>query len=173
MMKMVIMALSTVMNINFIKLNHPMSMMIFIILQTFLIGLMSGTIMESFWLSYILFLTFLGGMLVLFIYISSIASNEMFQPKSMTMMLSFILWTIIIFMMIIMDMMMFMDFFKNTETMNINNLINYQEMTFSLQKLYNNPTFIITMTMMIYLFLVLLAVVKITNINQGPIRKMK
>nr|YP_009740963.1 NADH dehydrogenase subunit 6 [Pedopodisma emeiensis]QID03990.1 NADH dehydrogenase subunit 6 [Pedopodisma emeiensis] len=173
MMKMMIMALSNMMNINFIKLNHPMSMMLFIILQTFLIGLMSGTMMESFWLSYILFLTFLGGMLVLFIYITSIASNEMFQPKSIIMIFSFILWIIIMIIFIISDKMMFMDFFKNTETMNINNLINYQEMTFSLEKLYNSPTFIITMMMMIYLFLALLAVVKITNINQGPIRKMK
>nr|UEC45806.1 NADH dehydrogenase subunit 6 [Sinopodisma hengshanica] len=172
MIKMMIMALSNVMNINFIKLNHPMSMMLFIILQTFLIGLMSGTMMESFWLSYILFLTFLGGMLVLFIYITSIASNEMFQPKLIIMIFSVILWIIIMIILIISDKMMFMDFFMNTETMNINNLINYQEMTFSLEKLYNNPTFIITMMMMIYLFLALLAVVKITNINQGPIRKM-
>nr|QID03821.1 NADH dehydrogenase subunit 6 [Stenocatantops splendens] len=172
MIKMMIMTLSNVMNINFIKLNHPMSMMLFIILQTFLIGLMTGTMMESFWLSYILFLTFLGGMLVLFIYITSIASNEMFQPKSTTMIFTLTSWISIMFTLIILDKIMIMDFFKNTETMNINNSINFQEMTMSLEKLYNNPTFIITIMMMIYLFLALLAVVKITNINQGPIRKM-
>nr|ASU45990.1 NADH dehydrogenase subunit 6 [Nomadacris septemfasciata] len=172
MIKMMIMSLSNVMNINFIKLSHPMSMMLFIILQTFLVGLMTGTMMESYWLSYILFLTFLGGMLVLFIYITSIASNEMFQPKSITMIITLTMWVVIMLMLIILDMMMFMDFFKNTETMNISNSINYQEMTMSLEKLYNSPTFIITMMMMIYLFLALLAVVKITNINQGPIRKM-
>nr|QOL00527.1 NADH dehydrogenase subunit 6 [Rhinopodisma eminifrontus] len=171
MIKMMIMALLNMMYINFIMLNHPMSMMLFIILQTLLISLMTGPITESFWLSYILFLTFLGGM-VLFIYITSIASNEMFQPKSIIMLFSFILWIIIMMMFIITDKTMFMDFFKNKETMNINNMINYQEMTFSLEMLYNNPTFIITMMMMIYLFLALLAVVKITNINQGPIRKM-
>nr|AKF02248.1 NADH dehydrogenase subunit 6 [Oxya hyla intricata] len=172
MLKMVIMALSNVMNINFIKLSHPMSMMLFIIFQTLLIGLMTGTIMESFWLSYILFLTFLGGMLVLFIYITSIASNEMFQLKSITIMSTVILWTITMFMFIIFDKMMFLDWLKNSETMNMSLSINYQEMTMSLLKLYNNPTFIITMMMMIYLFLALIAVVKITNINQGPIRKM-
>nr|YP_003434192.1 NADH dehydrogenase subunit 6 [Prumna arctica]ADB03068.1 NADH dehydrogenase subunit 6 [Prumna arctica] len=172
MMKMMIMALSNVMNINFMKLNHPMSMMMFIIFQTLFVGLMSGTIMESFWLSYILFLTFLGGMLVLFIYITSIASNEMFQPKSIIIIYSLIFWIIIMMMFMVLDKMMFMDFLKNKETMNIDNSINYQEMTLSLNKLYNNPTFIITMMMMIYLLLALLAVVKITNINQGPIRKM-
>nr|WFS86418.1 NADH dehydrogenase subunit 6 [Arcyptera microptera microptera] len=172
MMKMTIMMLSNMININLIKLNHPMSMMMFIIMQTFLVGLMTGTMMESFWLSYILFLTFLGGMLVLFIYITSIASNELFKPKLMTMILTLLMLIIFVMILIIMDKTMFMDMIKNTETMNINNSINYQEMTTSLEKLYNKPTFIITMMMMIYLFLALLVVVKITNINQGPIRKM-
>uniref|UniRef100_UPI0031F3730D NADH dehydrogenase subunit 6 n=1 Tax=Dericorys tibialis TaxID=3139890 RepID=UPI0031F3730D len=171
MIKMMIMSLSNVLNINFIKLSHPMSLMLFIIIQTFLVGLMTGTMMESFWLSYILFLTFLGGMLVLFIYITSIASNELFQPKSITMMLTLFLWSMITILLIITDKTMFMDFFKNTETNNMNPLINFQEMTTSLEKLYNHPTFIVTMMMMIYLFFALLAVVKITNINQGPIRK--
>nr|YP_009434590.1 NADH dehydrogenase subunit 6 [Traulia minuta]ATE90483.1 NADH dehydrogenase subunit 6 [Traulia minuta] len=172
MIKMMIMTMSNLMNINFIKLNHPMSMTILIILQTLLVGFMMGTMMESFWLSYILFLTFLGGMLVLFIYITSIASNEMFQIKSMMMIFTLMMWVIITLMLIYMNKMMFIDLIKSTETMNINNSINYQEMTMSLEKLYNKPTFIITMMMMIYLFLALLAVVKITNINQGSIRKM-
>nr|AYN73205.1 NADH dehydrogenase subunit 6 [Pollostacris sp. OR322] len=172
MIKMMIMTLSNVMNINFMSLNHPMSMVLFIIIQTLLTGLMTGTIMESFWLSYILFLTFLGGMLVLFIYIASIASNELFQPKSMIMMIALITWTTFMIIFVFLDKMMFIDFFKNSETLNLNKLTSLQEMSISLNKLYNNPSFIITMMMMIYLFLTLLAVVKITNINQGPIRKM-
>nr|YP_010133586.1 NADH dehydrogenase subunit 6 [Chorthippus parallelus parallelus]YP_010133599.1 NADH dehydrogenase subunit 6 [Chorthippus parallelus erythropus]QWM92862.1 NADH dehydrogenase subunit 6 [Chorthippus parallelus parallelus]QWM92889.1 NADH dehydrogenase subunit 6 [Chorthippus parallelus erythropus]QWM92902.1 NADH dehydrogenase subunit 6 [Chorthippus parallelus erythropus]QWM92915.1 NADH dehydrogenase subunit 6 [Chorthippus parallelus erythropus] len=172
MVKMIIMALSNMMNINFIKLNHPMSMMMFVIIQTFFVGLITGTMMESFWLSYILFLTFLGGMLVLFIYISSIASNELFKTKYIIMITLMIIMMITTMILIIVDKMMFLDLIKNTETMNINNSINFQEMTMSLEKLYNKPTFIITMMMMIYLFLTLVAVVKITNINQGPIRKM-
>nr|YP_010291954.1 NADH dehydrogenase subunit 6 [Phlaeoba antennata]ATO88586.1 NADH dehydrogenase subunit 6 [Phlaeoba antennata] len=172
MMKIMIMAMSNMMNINFIKLNHPMSMMMFIITQTFLIGLMTGMLMESFWLSYILFLTFLGGMLVLFIYITSIASNEMFKPKIIIMILTFIIFTLIFNILIINEKMVFMDLIENTESININNSINYQEMSLSLEKLYNKPTNIITMMMMIYLFITLVVVVKITNINQGPIRKM-
>nr|QOL00709.1 NADH dehydrogenase subunit 6 [Omocestus haemorrhoidalis] len=172
MIKMIIMAMSNMMNINFIKLNHPMSMMMFIIIQTFFVGLITGTTMESFWLTYILFLMFLGGMLVLFIYITSIASNELFKNKSIVLIISMIMTIITMMILIITDKMMFLDVIKDTETMNINNSINFQEMTMSLGKLYNKPTFIITMMMMIYLFLALVAVVKITNINQGPIRKM-
>nr|QNJ60039.1 NADH dehydrogenase subunit 6 [Chortophaga viridifasciata] len=173
MMKMMIMTLSNMMNINFIKLNHPMSMMMMIIIQTILIGMLTGNMMESFWLSYILFLTFLGGMLVLFIYITSIASNEMFTIKSISMIIMLVLTTITMLILNMLEKTTFIDMMKNTETMNINQSINYQEMTMSLMKLYNNPTIVITMMMMIYLFIALLAVVKITNINQGPIRKMK
>nr|QZR91940.1 NADH dehydrogenase subunit 6 [Filchnerella pamphagoides] len=172
MMKMTIMSLSNALNINFIKLNHPMSMMMFIIIQTLLIGLTAGTLMESFWLAYILFLTFLGGMLVLFIYITSIASNEMFQLKSISVILTGITWLILTISLILIDKSLYIDLSKNSDTSLTNNIMNFQEMTISLNKIYNNPTFMITMMMMIYLFLALLAVVKITNINQGPIRKM-
>nr|YP_007474970.1 NADH dehydrogenase subunit 6 [Filchnerella helanshanensis]YP_007474983.1 NADH dehydrogenase subunit 6 [Pseudotmethis rubimarginis]AFR34281.1 NADH dehydrogenase subunit 6 [Filchnerella helanshanensis]AFR34294.1 NADH dehydrogenase subunit 6 [Pseudotmethis rubimarginis] len=172
MMKMTIMSLSNALNINFIKLNHPMSMMMFIIIQTLLIGLTAGTLMESFWLAYILFLTFLGGMLVLFIYITSIASNEMFQLKSISVILTGIMWLILTISLILLDKSLYIDLLKNSDTYLTTNNMNFQEMTMSLNKIYNNPTFMITMMMMIYLFLALLAVVKITNINQGPIRKM-
>nr|YP_009989178.1 NADH dehydrogenase subunit 6 [Filchnerella rubrimargina]QNM40755.1 NADH dehydrogenase subunit 6 [Filchnerella rubrimargina]QZR91979.1 NADH dehydrogenase subunit 6 [Filchnerella nigritibia] len=172
MMKMTIMSLSNALNINFIKLNHPMSMMMFIIIQTLLIGLTAGTLMESFWLAYILFLTFLGGMLVLFIYITSIASNEMFQLKSISAILTGIMWLILTISLILLDKSLYIDLLKNSDTYLTTNNMNFQEMTMSLNKIYNNPTFMITMMMMIYLFLALLAVVKITNINQGPIRKM-
>nr|YP_009711646.1 NADH dehydrogenase subunit 6 [Euchorthippus unicolor]QGA47487.1 NADH dehydrogenase subunit 6 [Euchorthippus unicolor] len=172
MIKMLMMTLSNMININFTKLNHPMSMMMFIIIQTIITGLITGTMMESFWLSYILFLTFLGGMLVLFIYITSISSNELFKMKSMNSMILIIFMIITSIILMIMDKMLFMDLVKNTETMNINNSINFQEVTLSLEKLYNKPMFSITMMMMVYLFLTLVVVVKIININQGPIRKM-
>nr|YP_010759070.1 NADH dehydrogenase subunit 6 [Oedipoda miniata]WEX31980.1 NADH dehydrogenase subunit 6 [Oedipoda miniata] len=172
MIKMMIMSLMNMININFTKLNHPMSMMMIIIVQTMMIGMMMGSMMESFWLSYILFLTFLGGMMVLFIYITSIASNEMFKIKLINVNLLIIMTMITMIILYNTNKMMFTEMIKNSETMIMKYSINFQEMTMSMMKLYNNPTIIITMMMMIYLFIALMAVVKITNINQGPIRKM-
>nr|QOL00514.1 NADH dehydrogenase subunit 6 [Aiolopus thalassinus tamulus] len=172
MIKTLIMMTLNMMNIGFIQMNHPMSTMMIIIFQTIMIGMMAGMMMESFWLSYILFLTFLGGMLVLFIYITSIASNEMFKIKWMNMIIMLIMLMIMTMMLNNINKLLFLDMTKNTETMNTNYMMNFQEMTNSLMKLYNKPTIIITMMMMIYLFIALMAVVKINNINQGPIRKM-
>nr|YP_002117916.1 NADH dehydrogenase subunit 6 [Oedaleus asiaticus]ACA28990.1 NADH dehydrogenase subunit 6 [Oedaleus asiaticus] len=172
MMKMMIMSSSNLMNINFMKMNHPMLIMMMIIIQTLFISMMTGMMMESFWLSYILLLTFLGGMMVLFIYITSIASNEMFKIKFNSINIILTMVIILSIMIYNIDKMTFMEMIKNSETMNLNYSINFKEMSISLTKLYNNPTLIITITMMIYLFMALLAVVKITNINQGPMRKM-
>nr|YP_003875561.1 NADH dehydrogenase subunit 6 [Xyleus modestus]ADD97019.1 NADH dehydrogenase subunit 6 [Xyleus modestus] len=170
-MKSLLLALSNILNIGFIKTNHPMSLLIFIILQTFLVGLTVGAVMESFWLAYILFLIFLGGMLVLFIYITSIASNENFFLKFNVLIIAFVSLTLMLIVLIITNALI-MDSYCSSETVTITYKINYQEMTMSISKLYNKPTFPITLMVMIYLFLALLVVVKITNINQGPIRKI-
>nr|QDP18121.1 NADH dehydrogenase subunit 6 [Chrotogonus sp. TAMUIC IGC OR284] len=166
------MTTSNILNLNFTKLNHPMSMMFMIIIQTLLIGMMIGTLMESFWLSYILFLTFLGGMLVLFIYITSIASNEMFNLNIKLLMISFLLLTSMFFMLSMTEFIFMNDFIKNSDSSETNLHFDITEMSMSLLKLYNYPNFLVTIMMMIYLFLALLAVVKITNIHKGPIRKM-
>nr|YP_009230509.1 NADH dehydrogenase subunit 6 [Oedaleus infernalis]YP_009989191.1 NADH dehydrogenase subunit 6 [Oedaleus manjius]ALK03239.1 NADH dehydrogenase subunit 6 [Oedaleus infernalis]QNM40768.1 NADH dehydrogenase subunit 6 [Oedaleus manjius] len=172
MMKMMIMSSSNLMNINLMKTNHPMLIMMIIIIQTMFISVMTGMLMESFWLSYILMLMFMGGMMVLFIYITSIASNEMFKIKFNKIIFIMCMMIILSITIYNIDKMMFSDMIKNTEMMNLNYSINFKEMSTSMMKLYNNPTMMITITMMIYLFITLLAVVKITNINQGPMRKM-
>nr|YP_010939916.1 NADH dehydrogenase subunit 6 [Aularches miliaris]WLG65253.1 NADH dehydrogenase subunit 6 [Aularches miliaris] len=172
MTKIIVLTLSSTMNMNFIKMNHPMSMMFIIIIQTLFIGMIIGNLMESFWLSYILFLTFIGGMLVLFIYITSIASNELFNIKINNWIMNSSFMILLFLFFLILDFTIMMDNFKNSDTKMFSKNFTFQEMSISLYKLYNNPTFMITIIMMMYLFLTLLVVVKITNIYKGPMRKM-
>jgi NADH-ubiquinone oxidoreductase chain 6 len=47
-------------------------------LQTIITFLIRGLINKRFWFQYILFIVFVGGMLVLFIYLTRLASNECF-----------------------------------------------------------------------------------------------
>nr|UUF68428.1 NADH dehydrogenase subunit 6 [Oreta sp.] len=153
-------------------LNHPLSMGLMILIQTLLTCLLSGMMISTYWFSYILFLTFLGGLLVMFIYVSSIASNELFKINStMKMLLYFSLMSIFIIQMLNMYNLKWMNLFKNLE---MNNFFNFvfinMENNINLNKLYNNQTFLIMMMMIIYLFIALIAVVKITNIMSGPLR---
>lgn len=63
----------------FINLKHPVALGLTLILHTLLISGVTGLAVGNFWFSYVLFLVFLGGVLVLFIYITSLASNEKFS----------------------------------------------------------------------------------------------
>lgn len=52
-----------------------------LIVHALLIGVTAGVLSGSMWYSYVLFLVFLGGVLVLYIYMTSLASNEKFDTN--------------------------------------------------------------------------------------------
>jgi NADH-ubiquinone oxidoreductase chain 6 len=60
-----------------------------ILIQTFCITIITGILLPSFWFSYILILVFLGGLLVLFIYVSALASNQQINLSSPKILLFF------------------------------------------------------------------------------------
>nr|YP_010853266.1 NADH dehydrogenase subunit 6 [Deilephila elpenor]WGM81658.1 NADH dehydrogenase subunit 6 [Deilephila elpenor] len=172
MMKMTLSMLIFLLSMMMYFMNHPLSMGMLILIQTLMTCLLSGMLIKTYWFSYILFLTFLGGLLVLFIYMSSIASNEMFS-------LSNNMKNMFIMMLIFMMMIQFM-FIKNLNWMNLinnsemNNLLNFMffnnENKINLNKLYNNNSSMLMLLLIIYLFITLIAIVKITNIYFGPLR---
>nr|YP_009233073.1 NADH dehydrogenase subunit 6 [Engaewa walpolea]AMA98216.1 NADH dehydrogenase subunit 6 [Engaewa walpolea] len=63
----------------FARLTHPLAMGIILLTQTLVVCILSGEFNPCFWFSYILFLIFMGAMLILFIYVASLASNEPFK----------------------------------------------------------------------------------------------
>nr|YP_010502859.1 NADH dehydrogenase subunit 6 [Parasphendale agrionina]UXD78623.1 NADH dehydrogenase subunit 6 [Parasphendale agrionina] len=159
--------MSLTLSFIFLFLNHPLSMGLILFLQTILICLMSGYMSLTFWFSYILLLIYLGGMLVLFMYITSLASNEMFFYSNKIMMLIIILPSISLLM-----YFMFMNPSLNSyENMENNLMSNFMSNNFLL-KMYNQPINMITILIASYLFLTLIAVVKIINIFKGPLRQM-
>nr|YP_009133007.1 NADH dehydrogenase subunit 6 [Graphium chironides]AKB92522.1 NADH dehydrogenase subunit 6 [Graphium chironides]WAN81412.1 NADH dehydrogenase subunit 6 [Graphium chironides]WEF74855.1 NADH dehydrogenase subunit 6 [Graphium chironides] len=175
MMKMFFSLTIITISIFMMFINHPLSMGLLILIQTMLICLLSGMLIYSYWFSYILFLVFLGGLLVLFIYVSSIASNELFQPNFFMKLFFSIMMTMIIFISIIfMYNMNWLNFFFNYEMMNMMNFFLFfnNENKINLSKLYNNQTYMMMMMLIIYLFITLISVVKITNIFFGPLRSM-
>nr|QSV08512.1 NADH dehydrogenase subunit 6 [Antheraea yamamai]UNZ93506.1 NADH dehydrogenase subunit 6 [Antheraea yamamai] len=166
---------SLIMFISFLmySLNHPLSMGLMILFQTLLTCILSGMMIKTYWFSYILFLTFLGGLLVLFIYVASIASNELFSfnltTKLLFLLFIFFLITIIF---LFYNNLKWMNFnINNSEMFNFfNMIIFFNENKINLNKLYNNQTSLLTYLLIIYLFITLIAMVKITNIFYGPLR---
>nr|YP_010722438.1 NADH dehydrogenase subunit 6 [Zerynthia polyxena]WDV10617.1 NADH dehydrogenase subunit 6 [Zerynthia polyxena] len=173
MMKIFLSLMIIMLSILMFFMKHPLSMGLLILMQTLLICMLSGMLSYSYWFSYILFLVFLGGLLVLFIYVSSVAANELFSFNLFNklslismMIFSFLISTIYMY------NMNWLNFSFNCEMDNMFNLFIFfnNENKINLTKLYNNHTYMMMMMLIIYLFITLLAVVKITNIFFGPLR---
>nr|ALO76812.1 NADH deshydrogenase subunit 6 [Scirtidae sp. GENSP01] len=171
-MFIMLMTWSIMMSTTFAWLNHPMSLGFILLIQTILMCMISGFYTYSLWLSYILFLIMIGGMLILFTYVTSMAPNEMFYFSNKmfaTMIITILLIGAINIMVnkIIMFQMM-----KNNDMMNIMNSANIiKENNILLNKLYNKPNNKITTLFINYLLLTMIMTTKITNIKQGPLRQ--
>uniref|UniRef100_UPI0030037857 NADH dehydrogenase subunit 6 n=1 Tax=Arria brevifrons TaxID=2908858 RepID=UPI0030037857 len=163
----ILMKVSLILSMTLLFLNHPLSMGLILFSQTIMMCLISGSMSLNFWFSYILLLIYLGGMLILFMYVTSLASNEMFSYSN----------KIFSFLMLL-PMMFIMFFFLKTDM--VINLYENMENSISISiytnnymlKMYNQPINIITIMMALYLFMTLIAVVKIIYIHKGPLRKM-
>lgn len=60
-------------------LSHPLAMGLDLLILTIIIALILGPAMPSYWLAYCLVLILVGGLLVIFVYVSLLASNETFS----------------------------------------------------------------------------------------------
>nr|YP_010491875.1 NADH dehydrogenase subunit 6 [Ontholestes orientalis]UWM92661.1 NADH dehydrogenase subunit 6 [Ontholestes orientalis] len=162
---MIMMILTLMFSIMFIFLKHPLSMGITMLIQTILVSLISGILNMNFWFSYILFLIMIGGMLVLFIYMTSIASNEKFKFSNTLLLFMIFMFMMTMIMYMLMDNMFF---YMISYSENLHSSYNYNT---NLNKFLNYPSNIILFMMIIYLFITLIAVVKITDIKFGPLRQ--
>nr|YP_010029666.1 NADH dehydrogenase subunit 6 [Pimelocerus perforatus]QOU11172.1 NADH dehydrogenase subunit 6 [Pimelocerus perforatus] len=151
----------------FMFMNHPLSLGCILLIQTILISLSSGMLYFNFWFSYILFLIMIGGMLVMFIYMTSIASNEKFKMPKMMTIYCFFSFIILLIMITFSD-----NYYSNLISINSINL--NQSLTFmnnSLSKFFNYPNMQMMIILMIYLLVTLIAIVKIVGRNTGTLRQ--
>nr|AEP27588.1 NADH dehydrogenase subunit 6 [Kyklioacalles aubei] len=151
----------------FISLNHPLSLGCILFMQTTLISAMSGFFYYNFWFSYILFLIMIGGMLVMFIYMTSIASNEKFLMPN-----KFMMMYIFIFMNLFMWMSMKDNFYSYIFNSSMNNFSFFSNINnFSLSKYYNYPNLFFMIFLMMYLLFTLIVTEKIIDKNLGALRQ--
>nr|YP_009708241.1 NADH dehydrogenase subunit 6 [Ceutorhynchus obstrictus]AEP27576.1 NADH dehydrogenase subunit 6 [Ceutorhynchus obstrictus]QEV84352.1 NADH dehydrogenase subunit 6 [Ceutorhynchus obstrictus] len=161
------MLLNMMLSMMFIFMNHPLSLGCMLLMQTILIALISGYFCMNYWFSYILFLIMIGGMLIMFIYMTSIASNEKFKLPKMMLLFFFISMNLIM-LSLLMD-----QFLPNSMIFLLNEMSKSKEMSmnFSLNKLFNYPYMQLILFLMIYLLITLIAVVKIVGKNMGTLRQ--
>ena len=150
----------------FTRLAHPLSMGLTLLIQTVLISLTAGLSTYSYWFSYILFIIFLGGMLVLFIYVTSLASNESFSFSYSVLAIS------IGSLFFLLPLTLTWDYFFNSFTaqLPLSSLNIETSNVFIISWIYRTNLINFTLFIIIYLLLTLIVVVKITNLFKGPFR---
>nr|AVJ52572.1 NADH dehydrogenase subunit 6 [Diolcus variegatus] len=145
--------------ILFLWLKHPLSMGMILILQTMIIAITSGVMLNNFFFSYIIVIIMLSGALVLFIYMASVASNEKFKTP-FTMMATFTSTFMI--------SMLFINYFTEQGEYPENN--NTVWSVIPLMKLFNTLSAYLTMTMIFYLLMTMIIVSYIASNSEGPLR---
>nr|QHD45546.1 NADH dehydrogenase subunit 6 [Cicadella viridis] len=159
-MKMTLIKLMIILPMVMTMLKTPMSMGLMLVLQTMFTSMLMNKILQSSWFMMITFLMMIGGLLILFMYMCSIASNEKFK-------LNLNLTLMFIIIMTSMDEMLFEN--QNNELQNMMSSSQLEKL--SMIKLYNEKSMIITMLMVMYLLLTMISVSKIVKLHKGPLRK--
>nr|YP_010363574.1 NADH dehydrogenase subunit 6 [Atkinsoniella xanthoabdomena]UNZ12675.1 NADH dehydrogenase subunit 6 [Atkinsoniella xanthoabdomena] len=157
-MKMMIIKIMMLMVTMIPFMFNPMSMGVILLIQTSLMTMLMNKMLMSSWFPMITFLMMVGGLLILFTYMSSIASNEKFKFKfNLTIMLLLII-------------LISEEMFNENQINENQNLMKLSEEYFSMIKLYNKKSMMLTIILVMYLLLTMIAVTKIVKHHEGPLR---
>nr|URW97635.1 NADH dehydrogenase subunit 6 [Lysmata sp. 1 LQZ-2020] len=164
------MILTLTMTLLFTQMQTPLAMGLILLIQTLLVCGTAGILTKSTWFSYILFLIFLGAMLVLFIYVASLASNEQFSlPSLSTMSLFTFIPSILAVSSFFLDpMLLFQSISMEISSLSLQELLS--STPFNVSVIYSPTSMNLTIFIILYLLLTLVIVVKITESFWGPLR---
>nr|DAZ91365.1 TPA_asm: ND6 [Pandorites podoceroides] len=153
-------------NIMFLLATTPLMLATLIILIVCMVAIFTYSLTTTSWLSFIFFMLFISAMMIIFIYVASLASNE-FITTSMPLPFVFIF--------------LFSFLFLNPSTLledltffSVSTSITDATLTPNLMmKIYTPYISILSMFMIIYLFVALVVVAKNSSISKSPMRSYK
>nr|QZZ18315.1 NADH dehydrogenase subunit 6 [Eurhadina jarrayi] len=157
-MKFILIKISMITSSIILMMNHPMSMGLMLMIQTITIIILMNKMLTSSWFTMITFMMMIGGLLIMFMYMSSIASNEKFKLKSN-------LTLIFILLIMVQDEMLLESQIDETQ-----NVLEMNYMNFSLTKIYNMKSMMLTIMLIMYLLLTMISVTKMVKHHKGPLR---
>lgn len=148
-------------------LSHPLSIGVSLLIITVIISLIVGVFHSSLWVSYATVLILLGGLLVIFIYVALLASNEIFKknkfillPLSLSVLASGVLF-------IVNPSIIEAPLRANLNLFNVSN----KNTLDWLSDFYSYELSNLTLFLIFYLLLTLLVVVYNTKNNHGTLRR--
>lgn len=137
--------------LSLISVNSPMLLNILLILIALITGLIVNSLIFS-WFAFIVFLLYVGGILVIFIYFSSLTPNHYFKIKPYLVILTTTFFSIRLI------------------NPHYGTLLNPTTTSNEALNIFNYSFFLISIFIIIFLFILMIIVVKVTSNVKSPIR---
>nr|YP_010636369.1 NADH dehydrogenase subunit 6 [Cyphocaris challengeri]WBQ48839.1 NADH dehydrogenase subunit 6 [Cyphocaris challengeri] len=148
-----------------IMISTPIMMAINITILVLLVSLISSMFLYSTWLPFILLMIFITGMMIILLYVSSLATNN----KHFTMPVFNYIGITFLFL----TMLLPINYFTPSNNFSFLNNTMLTSTASLVYKLFSPQMMIITMLMMTYLLIALFVVVKNVSNNTYPLRLKK
>nr|YP_009379689.1 NADH dehydrogenase subunit 6 [Gammarus fossarum]ARQ82008.1 NADH dehydrogenase subunit 6 [Gammarus fossarum] len=148
----------------FMTLNTPLIMAAVITIQALLVSFSTYNIALTSWFSFILFLVFISAMMIIFVYVSSLASNEFFNSYVLTTGHHAMIMTMLFMLLLASPATVYANMFSvfSLTDMNLGPTSTY--------KMFTSYTLNISIILINYLLISLIAVAKISSCLKGPLR---
>lgn len=131
-------------------------------IQTITLTLLINLINKTAWISFIIFILYIGGLIIIFLYISRIAFNELNINKNYKNIIYKILFSSLILLIFKLSI--------NIENINYENKYIFED-NFYLLNIFIIPNNLIIYLIIFILFFILILIIWILKINKGPIRQ--
>nr|QQQ88656.1 NADH dehydrogenase subunit 6 [Hyalella tiwanaku] len=161
-MLLISLSISVVLACMFTQVSSPLGLAVIVVMFSLFISMNMSLICSTSWFSLLLFMLFLSGMMIIFIYVCSLASNE-------THFYSFsVIYLVLIFMVLI----MFSPVINSLMTVG-SDLLSKTDTCILMHKVYSFSVYLFTLALIIYLLITLIVAVKICMVSDGPVRTKK
>nr|ARH10742.1 NADH dehydrogenase subunit 6 [Chaetosiphella stipae] len=151
-----------IISMMFMSMKSPLSSNLLILIQSIMLTMMINLINKTSWIAFMLIILYIGGLMIIFLYISSIAFNEInFNKNFMSMFIKMTLIYILIMMI------------KNNlilENFNYENNYIFED-NFYLLNMFFIPNYYMIYFIIMILFFMLILIIWMLKNNKGPIRQ--
>nr|YP_002907410.1 NADH dehydrogenase subunit 6 [Diadegma semiclausum]ACF35066.1 NADH dehydrogenase subunit 6 [Diadegma semiclausum] len=154
-----------------IKFNkyHPMKMILILIFLTLIISLKMNLFKKS-WMNFFILLIMVGGLMVIFMYITSLNNNSLMKFNLKNILKNLIKLTILMLFLIFL-FKFYISYFNNQDSWNLNLNFIEEKNNFSMMKLFNiNKMPLIFI--MLYLYFSLICIMNICYKMKNPLRQI-
>nr|AXI98543.1 NADH dehydrogenase subunit 6 [Metacrangonyx dhofarensis] len=147
----------------FLYLSHPLFLSLVIGCQAIVVSLFIYMYSGISWFSYVMFMAFLSGMMIVLLYVSSLSPNNV---------VSYYIWNSKFFFFPLFIVFFCFWFFK-VDSFSLNSFLSHTNLSATVylsSKIYSLHMYVFTVLMICYLLLLLVLVVKNSMFAEGPLR---